>query len=389
VAAASSQDFSELAGFCDGVEPTTEAEYAQRRAAVQAKLQRSSIDALVIEPGPNMLYLSGIRWGRSERPFLMVVPADGEPRWICPAFEVRRAREQLGEGADVVAWAEHDDPFRELAHGASVRVDPDARGTILAGVRERVGKGAQLDAGVIESVRLRKSAAELARLRRVNEATKAALAVAGRRATPGMRQSELADAIGEAQRIAGLQDVWVLCLFGPAAAFPHGTREDRVLEDGDLVLVDTGGALHGYRSDITRTWAVGSPRPDAKRAWQTVAEAQAAGLAAIRPGAKCGDPDAAARAVMKDAGYGADYETFTHRLGHGIGLQVHEAPYLVRDNERILEPGMTMSDEPGIYVPGSFGVRIEDIVAVTETGAEVFGPSVGPFEDPMRDHAPA
>ena len=181
-----------------------------------------------------------------------------------------------------------------------------------------------------------------------------------------------------AQKAAGLTDVWVLALFGPAASFPHGTHEDRALRPGDVVLVDTGGSLHGYRSDITRTWVLGEPSRDVLRAWDTVAAAQAAALAKMAPGVACAEVDAAARAVIAQAGYGTahGYEAFTHRLGHGIGLQVHEPPYLVTDNDLRLQPGMTMSNEPGIYLPGRFGIRIEDIVAITSSGAEVFGDPV-------------
>ena len=188
---------------------------------------------------------------------------------------------------------------------------------------------------------------------------------------------------GKAQARGGLSDVWVLALFGPNAAFPHGTARDRALQEGDLVLVDTGGSLHGYRSDITRTWALGTPPVAARRAWDVVAAAQRAGLAAIRPGVACADGDAAARAVNEAAGFGSGYQRFTHRLGHGIGLEVHEHPYLVPGSTRILEPGMTMSDEPGIYEPGAFGVRIEDIVAVTDDGCEVFGPQVESLARPF------
>jgi Xaa-Pro dipeptidase len=309
---------------------------------------------------------------------------------------VRRAREQLGDEARITAWAEHENPFAALALGGAagrgtVVVDPDTRSVIFAGVEAAVSSRrgrAVLDAGILRDARLRKSTAELARLRRVNEATKAALALASVHARPGIRQSELAAVIRRAQEAAGLSDVWVLCLFGHAAAFPHGTHEDRALADGELVLVDTGGALHGYRSDITRTWPVGRPPDEARRAWEVVVRAQAAALAMMKPGVACGAVDAAARAVLAEAGYGADYEAFTHRLGHGIGLQVHEEPYLVRDNPRVLQPGMTMSNEPGIYVPGSFGLRLEDIVAITDAGSEVFGPAVGPFDDPLRDHLP-
>ena len=232
---------------------------------------------------------------------------------------------------------------------------------------------ATVDAAPVSNARIRKTPAELQRLRRANEATKAALRLAMARAKPPIKQSEFAEEVRRAQQAAGLRDVWVLALFGPAAAFPHGTREDRALREGEFVLVDTGGALHGYRSDISRTWAVGKVDDEARKAWDTVAQAQAAALQLIRPGKRCGEPDAAARAVIAKAGFGEGYAAFTHRLGHGIGLQVHEEPYLRKDNPMVLQPGMTMSNEPGIYLPGTLGVRLEDIVAVTDDAPEVFG----------------
>ncbi|MEX1367619.1 MAG: M24 family metallopeptidase, partial [Nannocystaceae bacterium] len=182
---------------------------------------------------------------------------------------------------------------------------------------------------------------------------------------------------------AGLSDVWVLALFGPAASFPHGTAQDRALAPGDVVLVDTGGSLHGYRSDISRTWVHGRASAEVRRAFDTVVAAQRAALRRIAPGTACGEVDAAARSVIEGQGFGRDYERFTHRLGHGIGLEVHEHPYLVRGSSRVLAPGMTMSNEPGIYVPGRFGIRIEDIVAVTADGHEVFGPMVRDLGAPL------
>jgi Xaa-Pro dipeptidase len=188
-------------------------------------------------------------------------------------------------------------------------------------------------------------------------------------------------ALGFALVAAGMVEPWALALVGASASLPHGSRQDRAVAPGDVVLVDTGASLHGYRSDITRTWVVGEPDAAVRRAWQTVAAAQQAAFAASRPGVRTGAVDAAARAVMAEAGYGADDRYFTHRLGHGIGLEVHEPPYLVGGGTTELVPGMTMSNEPGIYVPGSFGVRLEDIVLVTRDGVDVFGPPVGPALD--------
>src|SRR5690606_21520642 len=205
-------------------------------------------------------------------------------------------------------------------------------------------------------------------------------------ARAGMSEAVLADVLRAAQRAAGLDNVWVLALFGPNAAYPHGTPEGRTLAEGDLILVDTGGFLHGYASDITRTWAfpsveaIDEPR---RKAWAVVHQAQTAALEQIRPGVRCAEVDAAAREVVAKAGFDPDYGVFTHRLGHGIGMEVHEAPYLVRDAEHRLEVGNTMSNEPGIYVPGGFGIRLEDIVAVGEDGPEVFGPRAGSLELPF------
>jgi len=381
-----------LDGFCDGIDPPDDRERQQHRQQLQKVLFDTGHDALVVEPGATLQYLGGVRWGRSERPFLLVVPRDGDPWWVVPAFEERKAREQLGE-ARVRVWQEHEDPYARVDEvlreqgltERAVAVDEQLRHFVVQGLRDAMGEGRVVDgSALVQAQRMRKRPAELGRLRRANEATKAALRlVAAEGIRPGMRQSELAVAIRAAQLRAGLTDVWVLALFGPNAAFPHGTAQDRALAEDDLVLVDTGGSLHGYRSDITRTWAPGTVAPRAQQAWSVVASAQRAALDRIRPGVTCGEVDAAARAVIESAGFGSDYERFTHRLGHGIGLEVHEHPYLVRDATQVLEPGMTMSDEPGIYEPGRFGIRIEDIVAVTEDGHEVFGPMVDGLEAPF------
>ncbi|MCR9164137.1 MAG: M24 family metallopeptidase [Nannocystaceae bacterium] len=382
-------DYSALEGFCEGIQEVSATEYAERVAAVADAVEAAGLSAVLIEPGPNMQYVSGVRWGRSERPFLWMVRRDGEQAWVCPAFEQRSASERLPEGAEVLLWQEHEDPFAAVARfvGSDARlgVDPDARGFIFEGITAHVS-GARIHDGPLAEVRIRKTPLELDRLRRANEATKAAIAVAATRLGPGMTQSAFAEELTAAQRAAGLDQVWCLALFGPAASFPHGTAEDRELREDDVVLVDTGGALHGYRSDVSRTWTVGAPSEQVASAWDAVARAQAAALAKIRNDVACRDPDAQARAVIEAAGFGQGYEQFTHRLGHGIGLQVHEPPYLRPKNGRVLRPGMTMSNEPGIYVAGEFGVRIEDIVAVTDGEPEVLGPPVGPFEDPLRDH---
>lgn len=393
--------FVGLRGFCDGVEPPKASEFAERRAALQATLSAGGYAGLVLEAGTDLEYLTGLRWGRSERPLLWWLPAQGDARWVGPAFEAGTLEERCASvgigGSDfkLTPWEEDVSPYAVMAELAGtssvgrVALGPDMRSFILEGLRAewRGKKGArEVEAAteLVSDARMVKSPAELRRLRRANEATKAALASVSRLIVPGMTEADARPLIRAAQEAAGLQNIWVLALFGPNAAFPHGTSEPHTLADGDLVLVDTGGSLHGYQSDITRTWGVGRVGDEARKAWDAVLAAQTAALAAIRPGAKAGEADALARAELARRGYDPGYGSMTHRLGHGIGLEGHEAPYLRKDNARALTRGMTMSNEPGIYVRGRFGVRIEDIVAVTDAEPEVFGSRPSSLESPFE-----
>jgi Xaa-Pro dipeptidase len=224
------------------------------------------------------------------------------------------------------------------------------------------------------ALRGRKDAHELALLRRASELTQLAIAAVARTLRRGDSAAEVARRMHRAQARLGLEGTWVLALVGPSAAFPHGGDQERSIGRGELLLVDTGGSLHGYQSDVTRTWAVEGPvGAEEERAWNAVRDAQRRAFEAIRPGVPCREIDRVARSTIEAAGFGSGYEALTHRLGHGIGLEGHEDPYFDGGSEVLLEPGMTLSDEPGIYLYGSFGVRLEDIVAVTEAGADHFG----------------
>jgi Xaa-Pro dipeptidase len=392
-----SEPFAELAGFCDGAFAIETSEYEARISRVRAELAKLGQAALIVESGVDMLYLGGPRWGLSERPLLLIIPRDAEPLLVGPAFERGTIEARSGAIAFAVStWEEHESPYARVELGLAaarlgakdrVAIGSSTRGFVIDGLRE-AGSRRAYDSrpGALEVCRRCKSPTELALLRRANEATKAAIAAAATRAEPGMSEHEFGEIVRAAQLAAGLSDPWVLPLFGPNAAYPHGTPEGRKLAEGDLILIDTGGFLHGYASDITRTWAFPDPAAvDAERhrAWEVVREAQAAALAAIRPGVRCAEVDAAARRVVAAAGFDGDYGHFSHRLGHGIGMQVHEPPYLVRDATHVLEIGNTMSDEPGLYLPGAWGIRLEDIVAVTEDGAETFGPTCESLDRPF------
>ena len=387
--------FAALVGFCDDIPAVSEAERAAHRSHARELATELGYDALIMEAGVNLVHFAGLSWWPSERPLLYVMPSQGEGFFVGPAFEEGTLRKSGLADADLRTWHEHISPYPLVSAGLAERgvragrvaLDPAMRGFVSHGLAAAGGRlSFEHGAAVFEGCRIRKQAPELARLRRANEATKAALALVAEHVEPGMSETDVSQLVQAAQGAAGLERIWSLVAFGENAAYPHGSPEKRPLRSGDLVLVDTGGSLHGYRSDITRTWPIGpvsALSDDVRKAWDTTLEAQSAALAMIRPGVSCGEVDAAARAVMKRAGHGDEYKRFTHRLGHGIGREVHEAPYLVAASERILEPGMTMSNEPGIYIPGSLGVRIEDIVAVTDSGNEVFGVRAESLERPF------
>ncbi|MBK7874870.1 MAG: aminopeptidase P family protein [Planctomycetes bacterium] len=375
---------------------------AQDRSARRARLARAlaerGLDAYLCEPGPTMTYLAGVSWGRSERLFALVVTADGGAFWIVPAFEETKARHGIdgtaaapGPGGDVVTWREDEYAFRPLCDALRARgvkrlaIDPGFRfgfvDRIAQAARADAGFGALAEHGAIVSgadvlVRLRgcKEPKELALLRRANELTKRALERIAHELRPGQRGADVGALVATAHERLGFSGSWCLPLVGAAAALPHGDAGATPLADGEVLLVDCGGAWRGYQSDVTRTWVpFGAPSADVERAWRDVRDAQRAAFDAIRPGVPCRAVDAAARAAIAARGWPGGFGVFTHRLGHGIGLEGHEDPYFDGGSQVELESGMTLSNEPGIYLPGRFGVRIEDVIVVTRDGADVFG----------------
>jgi Xaa-Pro dipeptidase len=351
--------------------PITEGEREQRREKARRLMKSLGYSAMLIEPGANMTYFAGIDWGRSERLFAFVLPVTGRPVVISPAFEQQRAEDQVAGRFDVRVWQEEQNPaalvadtLRDLGLAAGrLAVDPSARTfvfTELAMVRPATQFGT---AAVIIDI-----------MRFANQTTLEAYRAAFKTLRIGMTQAELARNVSEAMRKLGYQG-GALVLFGESSAYPHGLPKPRSLAENEVVLVDGGLAVHGYVSDMTRTVVFGTPAPEAQKVFDIVHEAQARALAFAAPGKKCGEVDDVARKVVTDAGYGPDYRTFTHRLGHGIGLEGHEWPYLVRGSQVVLEPGMTFSDEPGIYQYGKFGIRLEDIIAITDAGAEMLTPT--------------
>lgn len=377
--------FAHLSDQRGSIEPIRGHEHAARRARLAEILRRTGADAFLCESGPTLVHLSGVSWGRSERLFGLVVFADGSHLWVCPAFEESRARQQIdasdGPGGALLAWHEHEHPFAPLAAALRERrvetllVEPQIRYTFVDRLATVFG-AARIASGAAATIALRgrKDARELALLRRANELTQLAIREVAKTLRPGLTGGDVAARMAAAHARLGMRSPWALCLIGPAAALPHGDRHDVALQRGDLLLTDVGASLHGYQSDNTRTWIVdGRPSSEIERAWHVVRDAQQRAFEMLAPGVRCADVDARARSVIAAAGFGEGYAALTHRLGHGIGLEGHEDPYFDGGSEVVLEPGMTLSDEPGIYVAGRYGVRIEDIVAITERGADHFG----------------
>jgi len=377
-----------------GVQPITAEERAKRRQRLGELLAGRGLDAMLIEGGSTMTYLTGVAWGRSERFFGLVVLADGAHFWICPAFEESRARLQIdrqskeaspdpGPGGAVVAWLEDEYPYRPLASELSKRratrlaIEPSLRIVFAERLAAQIGPSSiegLAGAEIVAALRSRKDAHEISILRRANELTQLAIQTAARCLVPGMTGSEVAGIVDRAHRKLGFTGTWNLSLIGPAAALPHGEPDERRLERGSVLLVDAGGEFHGYQSDETRTWIFdGRPTVEVERAWNAVHDAQRAAFDVLRPGVVCGDVDRAARAKFVELGYAPGYAEFTHRLGHGIGVEGHEDPYFDGGSAVLLSSGMTLSDEPGLYFPGRFGVRLEDVVVITADGADHFG----------------
>ena len=361
------------------IKPIASDEYQARIDRAQRLLvqQKPHVDALFVLPGTSLYYFTGVLWWPSERLLGLLIPQKGEPLVVCPAFEEARFREQLRIPAEVRVWQEDESPTK-LA--ASALADRGVR-TGRIGVEEatmftfydhlrQAAPGLEFSSADSVTVACRgvKSAHELELMRLACEATCGVYRAVFASLKEGMSQSDVSALVEAGYAKMGLRGD-AMVLFGAAAALPHGTTKPQTLREGDVVLIDDGCKVEGYCSDVTRTGIFGKPTEKIQRSFEIVRKAQDAALDAARKGRPSGTVDDAARGVITAAGYGPDYKFFTHRLGHGIGLDGHEHPYLVRGSKTTLMPGMTFSNEPGIYIPGQFGVRCEDVMVIAEDGA--------------------
>ena len=370
--------FASLKPLGDRVKPIRPEEYQQRVAHAQKLMTdaKPPFQALYITPGTSLFYFAGIRWWPSERILAFLVPRQGDPFLVCPAFEEGRLREQLHSPIEIRTWQEDDSPFAVAAKGLVARgvtqgqvgVEETTRYTFFDRMRLAAPSLNFVSADPITiGCRAQKSPHELEFMRLACAATFDVYKALFASLKEGLTQRQVGGLLEQGFEKMGLQGE-ALVLFGPSAALPHGTREEQILREGMGVLIDGGTQIEGYPSDITRTGVLGKPTEKLQRAFEIVRGAQDAALAAAVAGHECGSVDDAARKVITDAGFGPNYKYFTHRLGHGIGLDEHEWPYLVRGNKTILQPNMTFSNEPGIYVVGEYGLRCEDDMVIAESG---------------------
>jgi Xaa-Pro dipeptidase len=376
--------------------PITSAEREARIARARELMTQKGFTAVCIAGGTTLNYFTGIRWYNSERPTLLVLPVKGLPFAVCPAFEEDRLHERLAlvpamAQTRVYIWQENENPYEQVAKGltelgistGTIGIEETMPFAYSEGiVRALPGATITNARPITAGCRSIKSPAELALMQLANSVTLQVYEAAWRSGHPGMSTREFSALIGTAYDRVGFPGE-ASCETGEYSALPHGSIQPQIIRENAIVMIDDGCTVEGYESDITRTFVYGKPSDKMRQCFDIVHRAQAAALAAAHPGVPCEAVDAAARKIITDGGYGPGYKYFTHRLGHGIGMDGHEWPYLVQGNTLPLAEGMTFSDEPGIYLRGEFGVRLEDDMHITADGAKLFtGPSLS-LEQPF------
>jgi Xaa-Pro dipeptidase len=361
----------------------SQAERLQRIAKARQLMQRSGIGSIIVESGSSLDYLTGVQWHRSERLTAAVIPATGDPIIVTPFFESPSVRQTLAIPAEIRTWNEDEEPLKLVADflrergvaGAPVGFEETDRYFIVDRLQQQLPGVKAVSANpVVRALRLIKSPAELALMQTANDITLKAMRHAGERARLGMTPADFGAAIDAATTTLGGSPEFALVLIDEASALPHGSNKPQLVKRGSTVLFDCGCTVHGYQSDISRTFVFGTPSADQRKVWNQVHEGQQIAIRAAKIGAPAGSVDDAVRAAYESWGYGPGYKLpgMSHRTGHGIGMDGHEPAYLVHGDTTPLAPGMCFSDEPGIYIPGKFGIRLEDCWHMTQSGPKFF-----------------
>jgi Xaa-Pro dipeptidase len=384
-----------LRTLTEGIEPITAQEHATRIARLQSLMQQRKVAALLVDAGSTLEYFTGIRWWRSERTTAALIPAEGGIVIVTPFFEEASIRETLKVSADVWPWKEDESPFELIAAALRKRskgegplaIEATTRFFIIDGVIKVGALGRELVTGdaLVSACRIVKSPAELALMQAANDVTHAALKHVHGRIQAGLSGTDIMKMMVTTTETLGGSHEFSLVLLNEASAFPHGSKKPQTVREGSVVLVDTGCSVHGYQSDISRSWIFGEPSARQREVWDTVKRGQEIALATAKIGVPVGEVDKAVRAFYEGRGWSKDYGLpgTSHRTGHGIGMDGHEPPYLVRSDTTPFEAGMCFSDEPGIYIPGEFGIRMEDCWYMTEAGPKLFTPLATSIDRPI------
>lgn len=391
----------ELAGIqadMTDVQPISNDERHSRVEKAARLMQESAVDALILTAGSSLYYFTGLRWYPSERLTAAILTPDARLIYVCPGFEESKLRETLGDSADIRLWQEEDDPcllIRRCLQGdknptKTIALDESAAFFIFDGLRQALPLAQIINGSRITAeCRMHKSPAELALMQKVKNITLEVHKKAAKILHEGISSFEVAQFIDQAHRAyGGSASTFCIVSFGTPTAIPHGPDGEQFLREGDMVLIDTGCKLHGYNSDITRSYVFGQPTQRQRDVWELEKAAQAAAFDAAQIGVPCEQVDAAARKVLAAAGFGPDYQLpgLPHRTGHGIGLDIHEWTYLVKGNQRPLAAGMCFSNEPMICIEGEFGIRLEDHFYMTEQGPRWFTGQSHAVDAPFGQH---
>lgn len=385
---------AQLKSLTAGAKPISAEERHARIAKAQALMGQRKIAALLIEPGSSLDYFTGIRWRRSERITLAVIPAHGDVLVVTPAFEEPSVRETFQVGGDVRPWNEHENPIDRIVQGlrdrgigsGTLAVESTTRFFIVDGIR-KVSNGYDMISAdaLVRACRLIKSPAELALMQLANNVTIEAIRSVHTQVQRGMTSAAIGALVDKATTALGGEPEFSLVLLNAATAYPHGSLQVQTVRDGSTVLLDCGCTVQGYQSDISRTWIFGQASARQRKVWNTVKRGQEIALETAKLGVPTGSLDDAVRSYYVREGWGPDYKLpgLPHRTGHGIGLDGHEPAYLVHGDATPLEAGMCFSDEPGIYIPGEFGIRLEDCWYMTTAGPKLFTPLAKSLDEPI------
>ncbi|MDH2134071.1 Xaa-Pro peptidase family protein [Sphingobium yanoikuyae] len=376
------------------VTPIGKAERADRLARAQKMMQAQGIDALLVEPGASLIYYSGIRWWRSERLTALVIPASGTPLVVCPFFEKPSIDESLAIPAEVRVWQEHESPYTPIADYLTARgldkgrigIEETVRYFAVDGLKAALPAATLVKDPVTRAIRMRKTAAEIALMQKAADVTMGAYRWTHPQVKAGMTPADIGALMTAATSALGGKGEFNLILLGEAAAYPHGSGKPQSVRAGEVVLMDCGCTVEDYQSDISRTFVYGAaPTAQQRKVWGEVAQGQQVAIQAAKLGVAAGTVDDAVRAYYEKLGYGPGYKLpgLSHRTGHGIGMEGHEPVNLVHGETTKLDVGMCFSNEPGLYLPGAMGVRMEDCFHMTAQGPQWFSRPPMSIEEPM------